>query len=111
MVKIRRMQTLRITFKEGRLNRGRNIGPGSIATLPLRGKSTSSSTESPRLPHRVVMERGPGSDEHQLVRGAAGEPAHRATRHTTLFAPGAGAPTTEFARRSTALGAIGCAGD
>src|SRR5690606_37797336 len=39
---------------------------------PLRGKSTSSSTESPRLPHRVVMERRPGSDEHQLVRGAAG---------------------------------------
>src|SRR5690554_7146939 len=57
------------------------------------------------------MERRPGSNEHQLVRGAAGEPAHRASKRATLFAPGAGAPTTEFARRSTALGAIGCAGD
>src|SRR5690606_25476203 len=53
----------------------------------------------------------PGKDEHQLVRGAAGEPVHRASKRATLFAPGAGAPTTEFARRSTALGAIGCAGD
>src|SRR5690606_10546674 len=46
-------------------------------------------------------------DEHQLVRGAAGGLAHRATRHTTLFAPGAGAPTTEFARRSTASVRLG----
>src|SRR5690606_35255626 len=30
---------------------------------------------------------------------------HRASKRATLFAPGAGAPTTEFARRSTALGA------
>src|SRR5690554_7044212 len=35
----------------------------------------------------------PGRDEHQLVRGAAGGPAHRASRCATLFAPGAGAPT------------------
>src|SRR5690606_39961235 len=35
----------------------------------------------------------PGKDEHQLVRGAAGELAHRASRRATLFAPGAGAPT------------------
>src|SRR5690554_4686688 len=35
----------------------------------------------------------PGRDEHQLVRDAAGGLAHRATRRTTLFAPGAGAPT------------------
>src|SRR5690554_3856481 len=34
----------------------------------------------------------PGRDEHQLVRGAAGGPAHRASRCATLFAPGAGAP-------------------
>src|SRR5690606_3793866 len=69
--------------------------------------STSSSTELPRLPHRVALERCPGKDEHQLVRGAAGGLAHRATRHTTLFAPGAGAPTTEFARRSTASVRLG----
>src|SRR5690606_28784879 len=30
----------------------------------------------------------PGRDEHQLVRGAAGGPAHRASRCATLFAPG-----------------------
>src|SRR5690554_2006434 len=53
------------------------------------------------------MERRPGRDEQQLVRGAAGGLAHRATRHTTLFAPGAGAPTTEFARRSTASVRLG----
>src|SRR5690606_25303119 len=35
----------------------------------------------------------PGRDEHQLVRSAAGELAHRASRRATLFAPGAGAPT------------------
>src|SRR5690606_33879543 len=35
----------------------------------------------------------PGKDEHQLVRGAAGEPVHRASKRATLFAPGAGAPT------------------
>src|SRR5690554_3976909 len=35
----------------------------------------------------------PGRDEHQLVRGAAGELTHRASRRATLFAPGAGAPT------------------
>src|SRR5690606_31087405 len=35
----------------------------------------------------------PGRDEHQLVRGAAGGPAHRANRRATRFAPGAGAPT------------------
>src|SRR5690554_7442303 len=35
----------------------------------------------------------PGRDEHQLVRDAAGELAHRASRRATLFAPGAGAPT------------------
>src|SRR5690606_18323613 len=40
----------------------------------------------------------PGRDEHQLVRGAAGELVHRASRGTRLFAPGAGAPTG--ARRS-----------
>src|SRR5690606_18053946 len=34
-----------------------------------------------------------GKDEHQLVRDAAGGLTHRASRHTTLFAPGAGAPT------------------
>src|SRR5690606_41633445 len=33
----------------------------------------------------------PGKDEHQLVRGAAGgEPAHRASKRATLFAPGGG---------------------
>src|SRR5690606_1553614 len=35
----------------------------------------------------------PGRDEHQLVRGAAGGPAHRASWWATLLAPGAGAPT------------------
>src|SRR5690606_9663962 len=35
----------------------------------------------------------PGKDEHQLVRDAAGGLTHRASRRTTLFAPGAGAPT------------------
>src|SRR5690606_27335244 len=35
----------------------------------------------------------PGKDEHQLVRSAAGELTHRASRRATLFAPGAGAPT------------------
>src|SRR5690606_18821070 len=35
----------------------------------------------------------PGRDEHQLVRSAAGELTHRASRRATLFAPGAGAPT------------------
>src|SRR5690606_21736534 len=35
----------------------------------------------------------PGTDEHQLVRGAAGDLVHRASRGTRLFAPGAGAPT------------------
>src|SRR5690606_28252620 len=53
------------------------------------------------------MERRPGSNEHQLVRGAAGEPAHRASKRATLFAPGAGAPTTEFARRRTASVRLG----
>src|SRR5690606_39673424 len=37
--------------------------------------------------------RAPGRDEHQLVRGAAGGPAHRANRRAAPFAPGAGAPT------------------
>src|SRR5690606_16214391 len=35
----------------------------------------------------------PGKDEHQLVRDAAGELAHRASWRAKLFAPGAGAPT------------------
>src|SRR5690554_6334032 len=35
----------------------------------------------------------PGKDEHQFVRSAAGELAHRASWRATLFAPGAGAPT------------------
>src|SRR5690606_23691392 len=35
----------------------------------------------------------PGKDEHQLVRDAAGGLTHRASRRTTLFTPGAGAPT------------------
>src|SRR5690606_32744725 len=40
-----------------------------------------------------------GRDEHQLVRGAAGGLAHRASKHTTLFAPGAGAPTRRRQRK------------
>src|SRR5690606_26861505 len=35
----------------------------------------------------------------QLVRGAAGEPAHRASKRATLFAPGAGAPTRRCQRK------------
>src|SRR5690606_21015561 len=35
----------------------------------------------------------PGRDEHQLVRGAAGGLAPRASWRATLFAPGASAPT------------------
>src|SRR5690606_20091254 len=46
-----------------------------------------------------ALERCPGRDEHQLVRGAAGEPVHRASKRATLFAPGAGAPTRRRQRK------------
>src|SRR5690606_26865454 len=57
---------------------------------------------------RHPTRRTPGRDEHQLVRGAAGDLVHRATRGTRLFAPGAGAPTGP--RRPGALPRAGTPG-
>src|SRR5690554_3920185 len=56
------------------------------------------------------MERRPGSDEHQLVRGAAGEPVHRASKRATLFAPGAGAPTRRRQRKGGSSSPIAARG-
>src|SRR5690606_26500774 len=51
-----------------------------------------------------------GSDEHQLVRGAAGEPFHRASKRATLFAPGAGAPTRRRQRKDGSSSPIAARG-
>src|SRR5690606_39488928 len=47
----------------------------------------------PRRPGALPRAGTPGRDEHQLVRGAAGDLVHRASRGTRLVAPAAGAPT------------------
>src|SRR5690606_28086633 len=59
--------------------------PGPRARPSRRGVATPRQANS--------SQRTPGRDEHQLVRGAAGGLAHRASRRAALFAPGAGAPT------------------
>src|SRR5690606_7896218 len=82
------------------------FAPGAGALTRLRRQRRGELIESDRGPWARRSPRGvahprqanpsrcnPGRDEHQLVRSAAGELAHRAIRRATLFAPGAGAPT------------------
>src|SRR5690606_41829338 len=86
----------------GQLSRAPGISPG--------GTSTSSSAELPGPSHRVVWNAVSGKDEDQLVRGAAGEPVHRASKRATLFAPGAGAPTRRRQRKVGSSSSIAARG-
>src|SRR5690554_1417576 len=69
------------------------IRPGTVSVYQAEGAAdqtvTGCSAPALRQPQPVQ----PWEGQHQLVRSAAGELTHRASRRATLFAPGAGAPT------------------
>src|SRR5690554_6832549 len=79
------------SYKTTTTGRASSSSPIAARGLDVPGKRLPRGVAHPRYanPSRC----NPGKDEHQLVRSAAGELAHRASRRATLFAPGAGAPT------------------